>query len=57
MTLCSGVARHKGHGRQGHGKDEAVPSSQKGWAFGKRRQAKLEGIYGIRIKDLKKQYI
>jgi hypothetical protein len=36
-------------------KDKAVPSTQKGWAFGKRRQAKPEGIYGIGIESLKEQ--
>jgi hypothetical protein len=32
-----------------------VPRTQKGWTFGKRHQAKPEGVSGIRDQDLKEQ--
>jgi hypothetical protein len=55
MTCCSGVARCKGYGHQGQGKDKAIPRTHKGWIFGKRCWVKPEGINRIRIQGLKKQ--
>jgi hypothetical protein len=55
MTHHAIPAQCKGHCCQGQGKDKVVPRTQKGQTFGKSRRAKLEGINGIRDRDLKKQ--
>jgi hypothetical protein len=55
MTCHAICAWHKGHCCQGQGKDKAVSRTQKGWTFKKRHQAKLEGINGTQVQDLKKQ--
>jgi hypothetical protein len=47
MTCRVIPARRKGHCRQGQGKGKAVPKTQKGWMFKKRRRAKPEGITEI----------
>jgi hypothetical protein len=48
MTHQAISAWHKEHCCQGQGKDKAVPRTQKGQTFRKRRRAKPEGINGIR---------
>jgi hypothetical protein len=48
MTGHAGVVRRKGHSCQGPGKDSVVQGTQKERTFGRRYQAKLEGINCIR---------
>jgi hypothetical protein len=53
MTRRIISARRKGHCFQGQGKDKAVPRTQKGRTFGKRRREKPEGTNRTRDRDLK----
>jgi hypothetical protein len=55
MTRRDIPTRRKGHCCQGQGKDKAVPRTQIGWTFEKRRQTKPEGISETSERDLKKQ--
>jgi hypothetical protein len=60
-TACRGMNHHaipaqrKGHCREGHVKEKAVPGNQKGWTFRTRRWAKPEGVNGIRNQDSRQQ--
>jgi hypothetical protein len=55
MTRRAGVARGKGHCRQGEGHDNVARGTPKGRTFGKKNRPKMESIKGLRIQDLKKQ--
>jgi hypothetical protein len=58
MTRYAGAAQHKGHGHRGltvekreqkkRTRENVARGTSKRWRFGKRRQAKQEGINGIR---------
>jgi hypothetical protein len=48
-------APHKGHGRQGPGKDNVAQGTPKGRMFGKRREARSECNNGIRNRDVRQQ--
>jgi hypothetical protein len=47
MTRRAIPARRKGHRCQGEGNYKSVQRTQKGRMFGKRRQAKPEGVNGM----------
>jgi hypothetical protein len=54
--ICHAIpSQRKEHCCQQQGKDKAVPRTQKGWSFRKRRWVELKGINGIRDQHLKKQ--
>jgi hypothetical protein len=53
MTRRAGLARRKGHCREGHGRNNVARGTLKTRTFGKRRRAKPEGTNGIRTRDLK----
>jgi hypothetical protein len=55
MTRGAIPELRKRHCYHGQSKDKAVPRTQKGRTFEKRRWAKPEGINGIRDRDLKEQ--
>jgi hypothetical protein len=55
MTHRAVVAQCKGHGHQGHSKDNVLRGTQKGQTFRMRHQVNPEGSTGIRDKGLKKQ--
>jgi hypothetical protein len=55
ITRRTGVARRKGHGRQGNGQDKVARGTHKGRTFGKKCRPKPESIKGIRIQGLKTQ--
>jgi hypothetical protein len=63
VAACRGMnhraipAQRKRHYCQRQGKDKAVPRTQKERTFGKRRQAKPEGINGIRNRGAGRQLI